>query len=468
MKKIFLFLSSVAINLLFPAVVLAENRNIFGLHLTQLSDIYQAKDVVNSSGGDWGWVTIVLRTDQLNHQAWQEFFDNCRKFHLIPIVRLATIMDNDVWKRPVFSDIDNLANFLDSLNWPTLKQHVVLFNEVNHGQEWGGAVDSKNYTDIAIYAADKFKQLNTNFLILGAALDLAAPSQPKNFESAENYYREIFLYQPLYFSKLDALASHSYPNHGFNGKPTDTGKTSIRGYLWELDYLKRLGISKNFLVYLTETGWPHREGRLSQNQYYTLKTAASFLQSALSIWQGDYRVMAVTPFIYNYPNPPFDHFSWLKPDGGLYPEYQTIVDLAKYKNSPSQATSFQLTRISLPLLIFPNIEYAGHLYLKNTGQSIWGETNFCLKPTSLPDLSLSPICTSPQVIYPGQIQAFEFKFEVLGSINHKTKISLSWQDVPSTEISPIFSSSRLYHPPFTFFQNLISTLKRLLSHSILN
>ena len=59
--------------------ILASERNLFGLHLTQTADLISAKEIINSSGGDWGYVTIVIRTDQLDKNTWQDFFDNCRK-----------------------------------------------------------------------------------------------------------------------------------------------------------------------------------------------------------------------------------------------------------------------------------------------------------------------------------------------------------------------------------------------------
>ncbi|HQI13479.1 MAG TPA: hypothetical protein PLU48_02775, partial [Candidatus Woesebacteria bacterium] len=70
--------------------ILASDFNSFGLHLTQPSDIDSAAKIINSNGGDWGYATIVIRTDQLDVNTWQGFFNQCRKLHIIPIIRLAT------------------------------------------------------------------------------------------------------------------------------------------------------------------------------------------------------------------------------------------------------------------------------------------------------------------------------------------------------------------------------------------
>jgi len=446
-----------------PNQSILASDNTFGLHLTQTQDIYSAKDIINSSGGDWGWATIVIRTDQLNQQTWQDFFDNCRKFHIQPIIRLATVMEKDYWKRPDYSDIDMLANFLNSLNWPTKEQHIVLFNEINHAKEWGGEIDIKNYTDIAIYTSKKFKKLNPNFKILSAGLDLACPEKLPQNKSADNVYREIFLYRPEFFDIIDAISSHSYPNHGYVGTPKDTGKHSIRGYQWEVDYLKSLGIRNNYPVYITETGWPHRQGEIPNNKYFTAETASKFLLDALSLWGSDPSVIAVTPFIYNYPNEPFDHFSWLDKNEKLFPEYQKIIDLPKKPNHPEQITKFQTQTINLPFLIFADTEYTGKITLKNTGQSIWGEKgSFCLNPQTTPNVQLDAICIGNNKIYPNQSLPLNFKFKILLNKEFTGKTQISWENVDTHEITPFYSNASIYQGHPNIKDKIVNFFKKLL------
>jgi hypothetical protein len=440
--------------LIFNKPILASG-NIFGLHLTQPQDIDTAKDIINSNGGDWGWVTIVIRLDQLNHQTWQDFFDNCRKDHLIPIIRLATIADGSNWKTPSYSDIDNLANFLNSLNWPTTQQHIILFNEINHAQEWGGNIDIKNYVDISIYASQKFKSLNPNFFILSSGLDLVAPENPPSFTSAQNVYQEIYDYNPKYFDNIDGIASHSYPNNGFVGTPKDTGQHSILGYLWELDFIKKLGIQKEFPIFITETGWPHHEGIDKKNNFYTTTTTAKFLLDSFDIWSKDSKIIAVTPFTYNYSNEPFDHFSWLDQNQKLYSSYQSFIDQPKSKNKPDQTNNYELYSFQIPFLIFTNNEYTGQISLKNTGQSIWGETNFCLTPTNNNSIELTPICTSSNdYVLPNQIKIFTFKFKIKDT--SANQINLTWDDLPSIEITPFSENAIIYHPKFNLIDRIRS------------
>lgn len=464
--KIFKFFSTcllVTALLLTPSKVLANN--IFGLHLTQTEDINQASKIINSTNGDWGWITIVIRTDQLDLNTWQNFFDSARKLHIIPILRLATTSQGNYWKRPTITDIDNLAIFLNSLNWPTKNQYVILFNEINHGSEWGGEVDIKNYADMAIYASKKLKDLNSNFIILGSPLDLAAPENMPKFKSADNVYKEIYAYRPEYFKSFDALASHSYPNHGFIGTPQDVGRHSIRGYQWELNFIKNLN-NKTYPVFITETGWPHREGEKNENKFYTAKTTADFLKSALDIWSKDTSVVAVTPFIYNYPNFPFDHFSWLTSNQTIYPEYQQIIDLPKSQNHPEQTTKYEAIKIHLPLLIFTNYEYLGQIYLKNTGQSIWGETKFCLNPKTTTNIVLESICTDNDLVLPNQIKIFNFKFKIKTASNIYEKKYLKWEGLAGFEIMPLNSNSSIYRPKTGIGEKIITLFKQILQKLI--
>lgn len=446
MRKLLTFLLLVLIFGKISTVLALANNNIFGLHLTQTSDLDSAAKIINSSGGDWGWATTVIRTDQLDPQTWQNYFDNCRKLHIIPIIRLATIMENGYWKVPSYADIDDLATFLNSLNWPTTQQHIILFNEINHASEWGGRIDAKAFADLAVYATQKFKSLNPNFYILSGPLDLAAATKLPDTESAADIYREIYLYKPEYFNLIDALASHSYPNHGFIGTPNDTGQHSIHGYAWELNFLKSLGINKTYPVFITETGWPHREGESNNNIYYTADTSAKFLIEALKIWSDDSRIQAVTPFIYNYSSSPFDHFSWLDPSEKLYPAYQQVVNFSKTQNRPSQTTSYQVVSNHLPFLIFTDYEYVGQITLKNTGQSVWGETQFCLNPQTTTNVNLDAICTNSSFVYPNQTETFSYKIKIINNSDYQGKTFISWDNLTQFEISPLDGSGTIFSP----------------------
>src|SRR4030042_3931685 len=123
----------------------AVDNNKFGIHILNESDQEDASRLVNSSGGDWGYMTIVIREDERDTAKWQRIFDKARRLHLIPIIRLATTQNGENWTKPDPNDITSWINFLDSLNWVIKNRYIVIGNEPNHATEWGGEVDPIGY-----------------------------------------------------------------------------------------------------------------------------------------------------------------------------------------------------------------------------------------------------------------------------------------------------------------------------------
>jgi len=233
-KKIILILSFFF--LFWPRTIFAAENKV-GIHILEPIDLNKAAELVNSSGGDWGYVTIVIRDDDLNFEKWQNFMNDCREKHLIPLVRIATHLEGSNWAKPKKEDAEKWANFLNQLNWPVSERFVIVFNEPNHAKEWGGEINPKEYAQIFSFFKEKLKMKNEKFKVLNAGLDLAAGNTKTTME-AYKFMQEMNWEIPGIFDSLDAWVSHSYPNHGYLGKPWESGKTSVRGYQWELSVLK--------------------------------------------------------------------------------------------------------------------------------------------------------------------------------------------------------------------------------------
>src|SRR3989344_8875262 len=220
-------------------------NNKFGIHfaLPNLDDLTRARDLINSNGGDWGYVTLVIQEDDRDRNKWQEVFDRMREFHLIPIIRLATVPQADQWRRPQPEDADSWVDFLDSLHWVVKDRYIILFNEPNHGAEWGGSVDAGDYAELALTFAQKLKSKSPDFFIMLAGLDASAPSAKPKFEDEDLFLRQIFSSGSMeqWNNLLSGLASHSYPNPDFSGSPLAAGRGSVRTYQWELELLRSLG-----------------------------------------------------------------------------------------------------------------------------------------------------------------------------------------------------------------------------------
>jgi hypothetical protein len=344
-------------------------NNKFGIHIFSEKDLQDASNLVNSTGGDWGYVTIVITEGERDHDRWQKVFDQMRHLHLIPIVRLATKANGASWDAPSEAEINNWVAFLNSLNWVIENRYVVINNEPNHAQEWGGRVDPAGYASYLKEMAQKLKAASSDFFVLPAGLD------PSSTNTKETMTENRFLTQmktavPDVFNFIDGWTSHAYPN------------TGVDVYNHELSL-----IQVTLPVFVTETGW-------QTTKYSESQISSNLTDAFTNIWN-DPRIVAVTPFILDYTTSPFASYSWKKTDGSFYAFYNTVQSLAKIKGQPVQIESGQILAAFAQPVILTGTDFVGAILAKNTGQTIWtpntvsigSETNdFNLKSFSLNDI----------------------------------------------------------------------------------
>jgi hypothetical protein len=362
------FLSVNNINAFYDPLSVSNNK--YGIHIADPNDLKDVRSLVNSSGGDWGYVTLVIPDSDKNSGKWQQIFNEMRKDHLIPIVRLATHVQNDYWVKPDAHDIDDWISFLNSLNWPIENRYVILFNEPNHAKEWGNSLDPEGYADLTVNFAKKLKDSDSDYYILPAGLDDSAANGIESMD-AEKYWDRILKNNANYFDYFDGLTSHSYPNPAFSGYPWQIGRGTLLSYQWELNLLNSLGVNKNLPVFITETGWMHNSGKQINLHLLSPDTVASYYtQAAASVWQ-DNRIVCITPFVFNYQDIPFDHFSW-KTIGAseYYSFYNAYKNITKIKGDPIQRQKYEIDKSILPFFLVSGSEYNFSFNLKNSGQNI--------------------------------------------------------------------------------------------------
>ncbi|MCL5784160.1 MAG: hypothetical protein M1142_02290 [Patescibacteria group bacterium] len=399
-------------------------NNKFGIHIISATpqEASSAAEMVNSSGGDWGYITVLIENKDRNHDKWQTFFNDLRARHLIPIVRIATAPEGNFWKLPYDGEENAWADFLNSLIWPTQNRYVVIYNEPNQGQEWGGKVDARSYAHVLDKTITALKNKSPDFFVLNAGFDASAPKKVPLFEDEPNFLQEMNQEVPGIFNKLDGWVSHSYPNPGFAGSPDDNGRGTVRTWAWELGVLKGMGVTKNLPVFITETGWKHAEGLIYDKSFPSADTVGDYLQEAFKSAWNDNRIVAVTPFLLNYQESPFDHFSFKKITGeeqnlkilgasypDYYPSFQSIIDLGKIVGKPVQDNLAQLTGGSIYPSLVTGESYIIPLIFKNIGQSIWNENDQvqlrAIQGQS--ELNIDPVqLTTSKKITPGQETVF--------------------------------------------------------------
>jgi len=329
---------------------LSMPNNKVGVHILFPQEINKAEDLINSSGGDWGYVTIPIQAGDKNLAKWQKFMDECGELHVIPILRLATEGDyfnTIVWRKPTKEDVLDFANFLNSLEWPVENRYVVIFNEVNRDDEWEGELSPSDYADLLRYSVSAFKSLNQNFFIISSGLDNAAPNG-SDYMNEYDYMRAMNEAVPGVFSLIDGLGSHSYPNPGFKQLPYISTSKNISSFGYEKSLADKLG-NKSLPVFITETGWSKDE--VSENQI------GQYFQYAYKYVWSDKDIVAVTPFLLQAGIGPFAKFSLIDENGNCSKIYDSIAEIPKTKGNPSVNKHYDLSLYikseKLPLKTFP-------------------------------------------------------------------------------------------------------------------
>jgi hypothetical protein len=367
---------------------LASTNNIFGIHIFAENDLEDAAALVNSSNGDWGYVTMVIRDDERDTNRWQEVFNNMRRLHIIPIIRIATHQEDGGWAKPSFDDIGNWVNFLNSLNWPIKNRYVVIGNEPNHAIEWGGSVNPEEYAFYLKSISHDLKNASDDFFILPAGFDSSAPNNKQHLSEA-TFLKRMLTGQSDIFDYIDGWTSHSYPNPDYSGKTTDSGAGSIRTYAWEQNILKNLNVRKKLPVFITETGWSY-ETKLSESEITNNYT------QAFDIWSADPQIVAVTPFILNYQSQPFNVFSWKKADASFNSTYNEMQKVLKKGGTPVQVNKGVIESVLIPQIIKKNDKIYAAAIIENRGQAIWevGE-NYIIETTDGGKIEIdSPLFTN--------------------------------------------------------------------------
>ena len=303
-------------------------NNKFGVHILFTSELESAAKLVNSNGGDWGYVIIPIQSGDKSAAKWQKFMDDSKKNHIIPILRLATEADPSnpkVWRKPTEYDLIDFGNFLNSLDWPVKNRYIVVFNEVNRGDEWGGNLNADEYAHMLSYAVDVFKAKSPDFFMINAGLDNAAPKAPPQFENEYDFLRQMHSSIPGIFNKLDGFASHSYPNPAFSQPPWSLSKTGISSFVYERELVKAMS-GKTLPVLITETGW-------SGNALSDAQRADYFKNAFKTAWS-DIGIVAVTPFLLS-TNGSFTEFSLINDDGSPTLQYIALKSLPKVRGMPA-------------------------------------------------------------------------------------------------------------------------------------
>lgn len=436
--KYLLFFVVIALILASPALAVSDPRsrpnNIVGINiLSPEAEIEKAASLVNSNG-DWGWVVIVIKKSERNLDRWQGVFNLLARYHLIPIVRLVTDFDErGYWQRPSEEDARNWADFLSKLYWPTKNRYVQVYNEVNRASEWGGIVDASGYTDELNKTIDALKAKNSDFFILNAPLDLALATSANSLDAAV-FLRTMENTTLGVFEKLDGWASHSYPNPGFSASPLVSGRMGIDGFKWELDLISGY-TDRDLPVFITETGWR----RANESEGFSEEQIAQNYKIAFEKVWSDTRVVVVAPFVFDFPEPLYNDFSFSANEGEkkYYDYYFAIKDLEKTKGEPVKENLGSDLQISQSYLIIRDFSSEVTFKIRNIGNYIWNSKDGLSLKAKSENIEVSPVVWDREEIYPGQETngTFKVKSKIEGVLPLSVKIMDGNQVLAEKDIS---------------------------------
>ena len=306
---------------------LSVPNNKIGVHILFTSELSQARELVNSNGGDWGYVTIPIQAGDKDLKKWQKFMDDAKELHLIPMIRLATELnyfDNKTWKKPKEEDVIDFANFLDSLSWHTKNRYIIVFNEVNRADEWEGQADPNEYAQILFFAISAFKSKSGDYFIISSGMDNASETDGENYNQFD-YFELMEVNVPGIFSRIDGIGSHSYPNPAFSQPPDITTDKSITSFLYESSFIEKL-TQKSLPIFITETNW-------DQN-VFTDDEIGNFFEEAIGGTWNDQRIVAITPFLLMSHGDQFKNFSFINKNGEKNQIFKKIQSVGKVSGEP--------------------------------------------------------------------------------------------------------------------------------------
>lgn len=346
------------------------SNNKVGINVIRFFDTHYLRavsQIVNSSGGDWGYITVLLLSeDRQNPARIQRLLDDANSFHLIPILRLGTRMEGSIWVKPEPNEPAEWKRFFNRLQWRTPATYLVVGNEPNLGLEWGGEPNPREYARYLKSFLDTFDDQRDRYKILNGPMDLSNLTQPGMMDDFE-FLAAMRAEVPDIFARLDGWASNPY--QFFEGRGV---RYTYRGYAHELDF-----IGVPLPVFITESyiGFEGDPAKIAQ--YY---------QTAFSYWLKDTRVVAATPHFYN---PEAKLFWMFDADAAgnpinLSPSARWLREMPKTAGSPAYVAS----RPTLGTLIAfsgtetgasPRLDYpipGGHFYTQangsQPGQSLYG------------------------------------------------------------------------------------------------
>ncbi len=269
--------------------------------------------------------------------SWQQYVQACYDRDLIPVIRIATTMENGIWQKPVADSPGNYATFANTVKnivaafpkregWPL---YIEVLNEPNNNYEWSGAANPVEYGQCLVQVAAALHSLaDPRIKVVNAGLS------PGGSYDNLAYIQQMCVNVPGFLTSFDAWATHPYPDRppefNFHNGLAPVWSYPIDSYVAELNVLANYGCT-GIQVIATEGGYTggSEDGRADQMM--------RAFRDCYSQWP---EVLAVCPWQLSNPLSDDPGSDWVYRDStGAYPShthkiYDSVYKLAK----PGMAT----------------------------------------------------------------------------------------------------------------------------------
>lgn len=313
----------------FPGTGRANNK--FGMYMLPAGEqIPEIAQLINSNGGDWGYVLVPMFITERDPAKWNSFFQILSNNHLIPVIQISAYNF-----APNTYDWPGLATFLGSLSWPSKQHYLTIFNETNDEKYWSHRIAPDEYAVALNEAITALKTASADFFIMNGGFNSSARSGAQ-YLSQDVYMQRMNSTVPGIFKRLDGWGTHAYPQPEFSGdfyNPPSWYSTrdEIENYKWEMSLLSAYGVS-GLPIFITETGWAHKEGNQPKKEYRPASLTATYFDDAYrNHWLPNPQIVAIFPFIWKMDIA--SNFEWVKPGGGYYPQYDVVKNIPKIHGS---------------------------------------------------------------------------------------------------------------------------------------
>ena len=106
----------------------------------------------------------------------------------------------------------------------------------------------------------------------------------------------------------------------------------MSSYKWEQNILRsKFGV--DLPIFITEMGWPHKEGTSPRSGWYDQNTVSDYYKIVFrDLLLKDNNVVSVAPFGIKVTG--LDNFSFVGNDGYRYPQFDALKSLPKIAGNP--------------------------------------------------------------------------------------------------------------------------------------